>query len=73
MSAVKRYYLVLALAILVFTFCRLGRSEAKGGDEYGKVVNHLKTKYRAKKVKSPVYVARAFCGRRCAPGRRQEL
>lgn len=53
MSAVKRYLLVFVIAILAFTVF-VSTAEAKGDrDEYGKVVNHLKSKYKAKKVKIP--------------------
>lgn len=50
----KKIALIMALSVLVFTFAALPAQAKDGdGDEYGKVVKHLKTKYRAKKVKIP--------------------
>lgn len=63
MSAVKRIFLVTALSIMAFTLLAPAAAEAKGGDEYGKVVNHLKTKYKAKKVRVPfMFLARWAVG-----------
>ena len=42
----------MTLLLLVFTFAA-APANAKGGGEYKAVVKHLKTKYRAKKVKIP--------------------
>ena len=42
----------MTLLLLVFTFAAPS-ANAKGGGEYKAVVKHLKTKYRAKKVKIP--------------------
>jgi hypothetical protein len=59
----KKTALVLALSILVFTFAALPAEAKGGGDEYGKVVSHLKSKYRAKKVKIPfMWLARFAVG-----------
>ena len=48
------------LLLMVFTFA-VSTAEAKtGGNEYKLIVNHLKTKYKAKKVKIPfIWLARA--------------
>lgn len=63
MSAVKRILLVAALSISVLTILSPTAAEAKGGDEYGKVVSHLKTKYKAKKVRIPfMFLARWAVG-----------
>lgn len=63
MLAVKRIFLVTAVLFLVFTAFSPVAAEAKGGDEYGRVVNHLKTKYRAKKVRVPfMFLARWAVG-----------
>lgn len=63
MSAVKRILLAAALSILVLTILSPTAAEAKGGDEYGKVVYHLKTKYKAKKVRIPfIFLARWAVG-----------
>ncbi len=48
----KKIVIVLTLLFLVFTFTA-PQTKAKGG-EYDKIVNHLKTKYQAKKVKIPM-------------------
>jgi len=53
----KKILITLALLLLVFTFTA-PTANAKGG-EYKQIVNHLKTKYRAKKVKIPfMFLAR---------------
>jgi hypothetical protein len=63
MSAVKRIFLVTALSIMAFTLLAPAAAEAKGGGEYGKVVKHLKTKYKAKKVRVPfMFLARWAVG-----------
>jgi hypothetical protein len=63
MSAVKRIFLVTALSIMVLPLLAPAAAEAKGGGEYGKVVKHLKTKYKAKKVRVPfMFLARWAVG-----------
>ena len=63
MSAVKRIFLVTALSIMVLTLLAPAAAEAKSGGEYGKVVKHLKTKYKAKKVRVPfMFLARWAVG-----------
>ncbi len=53
----KKMILALALLFVVFVF-NAPNTNAKGG-EYDKIVNHLKTKYKAKKVKIPfMFLAR---------------
>ncbi len=52
MSRIKKCLLVSALSIFAFTILA-PTAEAKGGKEYSKVVDHLKKKYKAKKVKIP--------------------
>jgi hypothetical protein len=56
---VRKNILTAALfSILAFTFVAPPAANAKG-DEYGRIVKHLKTKYRAKKVSIPfLWVAR---------------
>lgn len=62
MSIRKKLLFALALGVLVFTFAATPL-QAKGGDEYDRVVNHLKTKYKAKKVKIPfMWLARMAVG-----------
>jgi hypothetical protein len=54
----KKMLIGLSFLVLVFTFAAVPTIEAKTKD-YGAIVNHLKTKYRAKKVKIPfVWLAR---------------
>ncbi len=48
----KKILITFALLFLIFNFS-VPTANAKGG-EYKKIVNHLKTKYRAKKVKIPL-------------------
>ena len=48
----KKIIIALALLFVVFVF-NAPPANAKGG-EYDKIVNHLKTKYKAKKVKIPM-------------------
>ena len=48
----KNLLTAMTLLLLVFTFAA-PPANAKGGGEYKAVVKHLKTKYRAKKVKIP--------------------
>jgi hypothetical protein len=48
----KNLLTAMTLLLLVFTFA-VPSANAKGGGEYKAVVKHLKTKYRAKKVKIP--------------------
>ena len=63
MSAVKRIFLVTALSIMALTLLAPAAAEAKSGGEYGKVVKHLKTKYKAKKVRVPfMFLARWAVG-----------
>lgn len=52
--------IVIAAALLFFAFAFAApTTNAKGGGEYKRIVSHLKTKYRAKKVKIPfVWLAR---------------
>ncbi|MEO8073432.1 MAG: hypothetical protein ABI686_09300 [Acidobacteriota bacterium] len=53
----KKIAIALTLLILAFTFTA-PTANAQGG-EYSKIVNHLKTKYQAKKVKIPfMFLAR---------------
>ncbi len=53
----KKLLIALALLLLVFSFSA-PTANANGG-EYKKIVSHLKTKYRAKKVKIPlIWLAR---------------
>ncbi len=53
----KKIVIALTLLILAFTFTT-PPANAQGG-EYSKIVNHLKTKYQAKKVKIPfMFLAR---------------
>jgi hypothetical protein len=63
MSAVKKIFLVTALSIMALNLLAPAAAEAKGGDEYSKVVYHLKTKYKAKKVRVPfMFLARWAVG-----------
>jgi len=63
MSVRKKILFALAMGVLVFTFAASPLEAKDGGDEYGKVVKHLKTKYRAKKVKVPfMWLARFAVG-----------
>lgn len=63
MSDLKKIALALAFAALLFTFAASPAKAKGGGDEYGKVVSHLKTKYHAKKVKIPfMWLARFAVG-----------
>ncbi len=52
MKVRKRILLAMALFVLAFTFNAPPAVNAKG-NEYEQIVRHLKTKYRAKKVKIP--------------------
>ena len=53
----KKILITLTLLLLIFSFSA-PTANAKGG-EYKKIVSHLKTKYRAKKVKIPfMFLAR---------------
>ena len=53
----KKIIVALTLLLIAFTFS-VPAANAKGG-EYKKIVSHLKTKYRAKKVKIPfIWLAR---------------
>lgn len=49
----KRMLFVSSFLILVFTFAAVPTTNAKKND-YAAIVNHLKTKYQAKKVKIPL-------------------
>ena len=61
MSINKKILIAPALLFLVFTFIA-PPVNAKGG-EYKQIVNHLKTKYQAKKVKIPmIWLARFAVG-----------
>lgn len=61
MNLKTRIFLMLALSLSVFTFT-LQPAYAKG-KEYKKIVSHLKTKYKAKKVKIPfMWLARFAVG-----------
>jgi len=48
----KNLLAAMTFMLLVFTFA-VPTAEAKGSNEYKLIVNHLKTKYKAKKVKIP--------------------
>lgn len=57
----KKIVAALTFLLLVFTFS-VSSAEAKGG-EYKAIVKHLKTKYKAKKVKIPfIWLARFAVG-----------
>ncbi len=57
MLSKKKIIIVMTLLLLAFTFTA-PEIKAKSG-EYDKIVNHLKTKYQAKKVKIPmIWLAR---------------
>lgn len=63
MTARNKIAFALALGLLVFTFAATPQQARGGGDEYDKVVRHLKTKYRAKKVRVPfLWLARMAVG-----------
>ncbi len=52
----KKLLIAIALLFLVFSFSAPAKAN---GNEYKKIVSHLKTKYRAKKVKIPfMFLAR---------------
>src|SRR5215203_3051765 len=54
----KQILTAAAFLFLAFTFVTIPAEGAKGG-EYKQIVRHLKTKYRAKKVKIPfMFLAR---------------
>ena len=62
MTAIRRAFLAAAVCVLVFT-ALAPQARAKGGDEYGKVIYHLKSKYKAKKVRVPfMFLARWAVG-----------
>ena len=67
----KTNFIALAFPLLVFTFAAPA-ANAKDG-EYDLIVKHLKTKYRAKKVKIPFMWLARFAGQRGAPGRREKF
>lgn len=53
----KKILIAFTFSLLIFSFSVI-ETNAKGG-EYGKIVRHLKTKYRAKKVNIPfMFLAR---------------
>ena len=49
----KKFLVALCFSVLVFTALALPSANAQKKEEYGAIVNHLKTKYQAKKVKIP--------------------
>ena len=53
MRVTKKTLIALTILTLVFTFAAQA-ANAADGNEYKAIVNHLKTKYRAKKVKIPM-------------------
>lgn len=55
------------LALLLFTFGVATQAEAKSGSEYKSIVGHLRTKYRAKKVKIPMMWLARFAVRVVRP------
>jgi hypothetical protein len=59
----KKIFIAAIFSILAFTFAApaaAAAAKAKGGNEYERIVKHLKTKYRAKKVSIPfLWLARA--------------
>ena len=63
----KKIFIAAIFPILAFTFAApaaaaaaAAAANAKGGNEYDRIVKHLKTKYRAKKVSIPfLWLARA--------------
>jgi hypothetical protein len=58
----KKIFIALFFSLSVFAFVGAPSASAKGG-EYKAIVSHLKTKYRAKKVKIPfVWLARFAVG-----------
>ncbi len=58
----KKIFVALFLSLSFFVFVGAPSASAKG-NEYKAIVNHLKTKYRAKKVKIPfVWLARFAVG-----------
>ncbi len=58
----KKIFIALILSVSVFAFAGASSAKTKGS-EYEAIVGHLKTKYRAKKVKIPfVWLARFAVG-----------
>lgn len=59
MSSKKKITIAAALLFFAFSAFAAPPASAKNGGEYKRIVSHLKTKYRAKKVKIPfVWLAR---------------
>jgi hypothetical protein len=63
----KKSLLAFTLLVAVFILAEPITARAAGGKEYEKIVNHLKTKYKAKKVKIPMIWLARFAVRMVRP------